>query len=58
VAVLYEVVTGQRAFDEKSRASLIAAILSSKPRPISEPSAVPSRRPCLLTNHRVDGFEK
>jgi serine/threonine-protein kinase len=35
-AVLYEMVTGHRAFEGKSRASLIAAILSSSPRPISE----------------------
>jgi Tol biopolymer transport system component/predicted Ser/Thr protein kinase len=35
-AVLYETVTGQRAFEGKSRASLIAAILSSEPRPIAE----------------------
>jgi serine/threonine-protein kinase len=35
-AVLYEMVTGKRAFEGKSRASLIAAILSSDPRPISE----------------------
>jgi serine/threonine protein kinase len=35
-AVLYEMVTGKRAFEGKSRASLIAAIMSSDPRPISE----------------------
>jgi hypothetical protein len=35
-AVMYEMVTGQRAFEGKSRASLIAAILSSEPRPISK----------------------
>jgi serine/threonine-protein kinase len=35
-AVLYEMVTGKRAFEGKSRASLIAAILSSEPRPIAE----------------------
>jgi serine/threonine-protein kinase len=35
-AVLYEMVTWQRAFEGKSRVSLIAAILSSDPRPISE----------------------
>jgi Tol biopolymer transport system component len=42
-AVLYEMVTGHRAFEGKSRASLIAAILSSEPRPISElqPTAPP-----------------
>jgi Tol biopolymer transport system component len=35
-AVLYEMVTGKRAFEGKSRASLIAAIMSSEPRPITE----------------------
>jgi len=44
-SVLYEMFTGKRAFEGKSRASLIAAIMSSEPRPISElqpmtPSAV------------------
>jgi len=44
-SVLYEMVTGKRAFEGNSRASLIAAIMSSEPRPISElqpvtPSAV------------------
>ena len=34
-AVLYEAVTGQRAFDGKSRASLIASILDHEPPPIS-----------------------
>ena len=33
-AVLYEMATGQRAFDGKSRASLIAAILDHEPPPI------------------------
>jgi eukaryotic-like serine/threonine-protein kinase len=33
-AVLYEAATGQRAFDGKSRASLIAAILDHEPPPI------------------------
>jgi Tol biopolymer transport system component/predicted Ser/Thr protein kinase len=35
-AVLYEMVAGQRAFEGRRRASLIAAILSSEPRPITE----------------------
>ena len=35
-AVLYEMLTGQRAFDGKSQASVIAAILEREPRPISE----------------------
>jgi Tol biopolymer transport system component len=35
-AVLYEMATGKRAFEGNSRASLIASIMSSKPRAISE----------------------
>src|SRR3990172_4212081 len=35
-AVLYEMATGKRAFEGHSRASLIASIMSSHPRPISE----------------------
>lgn len=35
-AVLYEMATGKRAFEGHSRASLIASIMSSQPRPISE----------------------
>jgi serine/threonine-protein kinase len=34
--VLYEMVTGQRAFDGKSQASLIASILERQPTPIAE----------------------
>ena len=34
-AVLYEMATGRRAFDGKSRTSLIAAIVTSQPPPIS-----------------------
>jgi serine/threonine protein kinase len=34
-AVLYEMATGRRAFEGKSQASLIAAIMSGKPEPIS-----------------------
>ena len=34
-AVLYEMATGQRAFEGKTRTSLIAAIVSSQPKPIS-----------------------
>ena len=34
--VLYEMVTGRRAFDGESPASLIAAILEHEPRPLSE----------------------
>ena len=35
-AVLYEMATGKKAFEGDSQASLIAAIMSSQPRPISE----------------------
>jgi serine/threonine protein kinase len=35
-AVLYEMATGRKAFEGKSQASLISAIMSSKPHPISE----------------------
>ncbi len=35
-ALLYEMVTGQKAFDGKSQASLIAAILEREPRPVTE----------------------
>jgi Tol biopolymer transport system component len=43
-AVLYEMVTGRRAFQGGSRASLIASIMSSQPRAISEvqPMAPPA----------------
>ena len=35
-AVLYEMATGQRAFDGKTRTSLIASIVGGEPRPIRE----------------------
>ena len=35
-AVLYEMITGQRAFEGKNKTSLIAAIVSGAPRPINE----------------------
>ncbi len=35
-AVLYEMATGHRAFDGKSKTSLIAAIVKEQPRPIAE----------------------
>ncbi len=43
-ALLYEALTGKRAFDGGSQASVIAAILEREPRPISEllPSAPPA----------------
>jgi len=44
-ALLYEMVTGQRAFEGKSKTSLIAAIVSSQPQPIS--TVVPVVPPAL-----------
>ena len=44
-AVLYEMVTGSKAFAATSQASLIAAILTSEPRPISE---IQSTNPAAL----------
>src|SRR5437588_7862826 len=35
-AVLYEMATGKRAFEGKTKTSLIAAIVSGDPRPITE----------------------
>jgi Tol biopolymer transport system component len=35
-AILYEMATGKRAFDGKTQASVIAAILASEPKPITE----------------------
>ena len=39
-AVLYEMLTGKRAFSGKSQASLISAILSSEPQPVSAQQAI------------------
>ena len=43
-AVLYEMATGKRAFDGKTQASVLAAILASHPKPISsvQPASPPS----------------
>jgi len=43
-AVLYEMLTGRKAFDGKSQASLISAIMSSEPPPVStlQPVAPPA----------------
>lgn len=43
-AVLYEIATGKRAFDGKTQASVLAAILASEPKPISstQPASPPS----------------
>ena len=43
-AVLYEMLTGKKAFEGKSQASLIGAIMKAEPRPISHaPAAHPGR---------------
>src|SRR4030095_10717163 len=39
-ALLYEMATGKRAFEGKSKTSLIAAILSQQPPPISQGAPV------------------
>jgi len=44
-AVLYEMLTGRRAFEGKSQASLIASIMSASPAPISQ--VVPLAPPAL-----------
>jgi Tol biopolymer transport system component/tRNA A-37 threonylcarbamoyl transferase component Bud32 len=43
--VLYELLTGKRAFEASSRASLIAAVMSREPEPIA--TTVPSAPPAL-----------
>ena len=44
--VLYEMITGRRAFEGKSQLSVFSAILEKDPEP--SPSASRSRRPCLI----------
>jgi serine/threonine protein kinase/Tol biopolymer transport system component len=44
-AVLYEMVTGRRAFEGKSKASLISAIMSAEPTPLT--TAAPMAPPAL-----------
>ena len=39
-AVLYEMITGQRAFDGQSRASIVAAVLHTEPPPASTAAAI------------------
>ena len=48
-ALLYEMVTGQTAFQGKSRVSLIASIMEHEPQPIAnhQPLAPPARRELL-----------
>ena len=43
-AVLYEMATGRRAFDGKTKTSLIAAIVGSEPKPIRELQPLTPRR--------------
>ena len=43
--VLYELLTGQRAFDGKTSSSIMAAVLATKPRPVEE--LVPLTPPAL-----------
>jgi eukaryotic-like serine/threonine-protein kinase len=59
-AVLYEAATGQRAFDGKSRASLIAAILDHEPPPItiSRPMTPPMFDRVVRTLLRKDPEER
>ena len=39
-AVLYEMITGRRAFEGKTQASLVGAILKDDPPPVSQTEAV------------------
>ncbi len=50
-AVIYEMVTGRRAFEGKSQASLIGAIMKGQPRPVSElaPMTPPALERLVLT---------
>ncbi len=61
-AVLYEMATGQRAFDGHSRASLIASIMSAQPQAISElqpmtPPALDHLVRCCLAKDRDDRIQ-
>ena len=59
-AVLYEMATGKKAFEGKSQASLIAAILKENPRPISElqPMAPPALERVVKTCLAKDADER
>src|SRR5207237_4136865 len=50
-AVLYEMATGRRAFDGKSKASLIASILTTEPQPIS---AIQPMTPAAFDDRKSD----
>ena len=43
-AVLFEMITGRRAFEGKTRASLLGAILKDEPPPVSTVQAVAPKR--------------
>lgn len=49
-AMFYEMATGRRAFDEKSQARLIAAILSSEPPPIDSAAGLPVEFQWIVQN--------
>ena len=59
-AVLYEMITGRKAFSGKSQASLIAAILSSEPEPVStvQPMAPPTLDRVVMTCLAKDPDER
>ena len=59
-AVLYEMVTGERAFKGKSQASLISAIMKDEPRPMSalRPSAPPLLQRTVLQCLEKDPDER
>jgi serine/threonine protein kinase len=59
-AVLYEMATGRRAFDGKTRASVIAAILDRDPQPISalQPMTPPSFERLVQACLRKDADER
>ncbi len=59
-AVLYEMATGKRAFDGKTQASIIAAILASEPKPISElePMSPPALNRLVCTCLEKDPDER
>ena len=52
-AVVYEMVTGRRAFVGESQASVIAAILEHDPPPISAFAAADRRQPSIASSRNV-----
>jgi len=59
-AILYEMATGKRAFDGKTQASVIAAILASEPKPIAQlaPTAPPALDHVIKTCLAKDSDER